>query len=155
MDFENMLIDWKTFLVSNDNWHLMRDTSSVIWQLWSFFDKMTKTCRVLCKNILSPEEAASAPWKRRNKTASANISPKAPAAVHQRCLKIRHNSSSSRDFPLDRSPTHWRLRPVVRRLATAGKCRHGRRRPSRSFRRNTVTAWNSGFLELSFSFPFI
>ena len=65
---------------------------------------------------------------------------------------IRHNSSSSRDFPLDRSPTHWRLRPVVRRLATAGKCRHGRRRPSRS--RNTVTASNSGSLGSNVIFHF-
>ena len=83
------------------NW--LKDVFGIKWQLtsheglWSFFDKMTKTCRVLCKNILSPEEAASTPWKRRNKTASANISPKAPAAVHQRCLKM-WNPSQQQQF---------------------------------------------------------
>ena len=137
MDFENMLIDWKTFLVSNDNWHLMRDTSSVIWQLWSFFDKMTKTCRVLWKNSLtwgSSQRALKEEKQncvRQHFTKSSNSCPsKLPqnvesvttAAVHEVFLWIvrRHTGDCGRwsgDWRLRRRQMQTRPPPPIEILS--------------------------------------
>ena len=118
---------------------------------------MKRVCPVLFEHNLrrfpSPELAATVQaWKRRNRSAPANIS----AFVHQvaspgissKCgmSQLSTHGKCSRNCRIVRRPgarhtvdCGWRTDGG--RTAGNGKCRHDRRRP-RAFAHNSVTAWN-------------